>query len=175
MYLSWDSLTHLQNFFQLDFLFSGLEVSSAAVFAARLLVFILFGAGILWGLLKIILKSLDCVQTFLGSLNRLPWTFFLLILLAFPVSDGSLGARWTGYILMVLGLLAVAATSAFMVVLWKYGLDQALRFIRSFRSGSQRTEPEGAQFSEPSVQVRNSYGITADVDVPESSRSWSSP
>ena len=171
MHLPWDSLTHLQNFFQLDFLFSGLQVSSAAVFVARLLVLILFGAGVLWGLLKIILKSLDCVQTFLGNLNRLPWTFFLLILLAFPLSDGSLGARWTGYILMVLGLLAVAATSAFMVVLWKYGLDQALRFIRSFRFGSQQTEPEGGQFSAPSVHVTDSPGITAELDVSESSRS----
>jgi len=175
MYLSWDSLTHLQNFFQLDFLFSGLEVSSAAVFAARVLVLILFGAGVLWGLLKIILKSLDCVQTFLGSLNRLPWTFFLLILLAFPLSDGSLGARWTGYILMVLGLLAVAATSAFMVVLWKYGLDQALRFIRSFRFGSQQPEPEAGQFSAPSVHVTDPHEIAAELDVSEGSRSWSRP
>jgi hypothetical protein len=173
MYPSWESLTHLQTFFQLGFLFSGLEVSSFAVFAARLLVLILFGAGILWGLLKIVLKSLDCIQAFLGNLNRLPWTFFLLILLAFPLSRESLGAQWTGYILGVAALLAVAAVSVFMVVLWKYGLDQALRFVGSLRSRSRRAEGETVEFADPSEQATNPREIIPEMGASEGSRSWS--
>ena len=65
MTIPWDGLPHLQNFFQLDFLFSGLQVSSTEIFLARLSCFLLiFGAGLIWVGFKILMKVLDCVQTF---------------------------------------------------------------------------------------------------------------
>jgi hypothetical protein len=135
--MPWDGLPHLQNFFQLDFLFSGLQVSSTEIFLARLAVLLIFGAGLLWVGFKLLMKVLDCVQTFLGSLGSLPKSFFLLLLLIIPLSTDSLGAKWIGYILLVLCLLGLAGTSVLVVVLWKYGVDQALRLINSFRSQSE--------------------------------------
>ncbi len=101
MKIPWDGLPHLQNFFQLDFLFSGLQASSTEIFLARLGVLLIFGAGLIWVCFKILMKVLDCVQTFLGSLGSLPKSFFLLLLLIIPLSTDSIGARWIGYILLV--------------------------------------------------------------------------
>ncbi|MGO9570590.1 MAG: hypothetical protein ACLP5H_23920 [Desulfomonilaceae bacterium] len=137
MNIPWDGLPHLQNFFQLDFLFSGLQVSSTEIYLARLGVLLIFGAGLIWVGFKILMKVLDCVQTFLGSLSALPKSFFLLLLLVIPLSTNSLGAKWIGYILLVLCLLGLAGTAALVLVLWKYGVDQGLRLINSFRSRSE--------------------------------------
>jgi hypothetical protein len=147
--IPWDGLPHLQNFFQLDFLFSGLQASSTEIFLARLCVLLIFGAGLLWAVFKILMKVLDCVQTFLGSLGSLPKSFFLVLLLIFPLSTESLGARWIGYILLVLCLLGLAGTSALIVVLWKYGVDQSLRLINNFRSRSEGAPQESKTSSFP--------------------------
>ncbi len=149
MKIPWDGLPHLQNFFQLDFLFSGTQVSSTEIFLARLAVLLIFGAGLLWVGFKIVMKVLDCVQTFLGSLGLLPKSFFLLLLLIFPLSTDSLGAKWIGYILLVFCLLGLAATFALVLVLWKYGVDQALRLINSFRSRSEDLPQESKTSSMP--------------------------
>ena len=101
MKIPWDGLPHLQNFFQLDFLFTGLQASSTEILLARLGVLLIFGAGLIWVCFKILMKVLDCVQTFLGSLGSLPKSFFLLLLLIIPLSTDSIGARWIGYILLV--------------------------------------------------------------------------
>ena len=76
MGISWDSLAHLKSFFLLDFLFSGIQVSSVAIFTARLLILVLLTGGLIWAAVKILLKTLDCLQTFLGGVSRLPWSFF---------------------------------------------------------------------------------------------------
>ena len=136
MNIPWDGLPQLQNFFQLDFLFSGLQISSTEIFLGRLCVFLIFGAGLIWAAFKITMKILDCVQTFLGCLGSLPRSFFLLLLLTIPLSRNSLGAGWIGYILLVFCLLGLAGTAILILVLWKYGVDQALRLINSFRSRS---------------------------------------
>lgn len=170
-----DGLAHIQNFLQLDFLFSGLEVSSTAVFVARILVLLLFGIGLVWGAAKIILKSLDCVQTFLQSLGHLPRSFFLLLLLVVPLSSESLGARWIGYILLVLCLLALAATGALIVVLWKYGVDQALRLINNLRS---RPQEHDQGFRESSLPPDNIVAPLSDpVETPSerAARAWPHP
>lgn len=142
MPISWDSLAHLQNFFQLNFLFTGLEVSSSIIFVARVFVFLVISSGLLWAVYRILIKVLDCLQAFLGGLGALPGAFFLLILLAIPVSQDSLGARWIGYILLLMSILGVAALGALALVLWKYGVDQALRLINSLRS-TEWGEPAG--------------------------------
>jgi hypothetical protein len=175
MNIPWDGLAHIQNFLQLDFIFTGLEVSSTAVFVARILVLLLFGFGLVWAVAKIIFKSLDCVQTFLGSLGQLPRSFFLVLLLIVPLSSESLGAQWIGYILLVLCLLALAATAALIVVLWKYGVDQALRLIDNLRA-HPREHAHG--FRESSLPPDNIVAPLSDpVEMPSESaaRSWPQP
>jgi hypothetical protein len=159
--IPWDALPHLQNFFQLDFLFSGLQVSSTEIFLARLAVLLIFGAGLLWVGFKLIMKVLDCVQTFLGSLGSLPKSFFLLLLLTIPLSTDSLGARWIGYILLVLCLLGLAGTSVLVVALWKYGVDQTLRLINSFRSRSKELPSESSSLPPENIvtPVMNSPSV----------------
>lgn len=140
-----DSIPYLQSFFQLNFLFSGLEVSSTTVLAARVGMFAILGAGALWATFKIIVKILDCVQTLFGALGPLPKSFFLLLILVVPLSPESIGARWIGYILLVASILGLACTGILLVILWKYGVDQALRVVRIFSSpshGQQPTAPE---------------------------------
>ena len=56
MQIPWDGLAHLQNFFQLNFLFSGLEVSSQSIFLARVTVFTLMGAGLIYGGFRVAIK-----------------------------------------------------------------------------------------------------------------------
>ncbi len=132
----WDGLAHIQNFLRLDFLFSGLEVSSQLLFAARALVFIVLIVSVVVALLKILLKGLDCVQTFLAGLSRLPRAFFLVLLFAIPLVPDSLGAKWAGYILVLVLLFGLALTGLLTVVLWKYGVDQTLRLINNLRRRS---------------------------------------
>lgn len=146
MHISWDNLAPIQNFFQLNFLFSGLEVSSNVLLFARLTALLVFGAGFMWVLFRVIVKVLDCIQAFVGSLGSLPKSFYLLLLLVVPISPDSLGARWTGYILLVLSLFGMVATVALVLVLWKYGVDQALRLINNLRL--RQNEPTGARGSD---------------------------
>ena len=62
MNIPWDGLAHVQHFFQLDFIFSGLEVSSMAVFLARVSTLIVFGGGLLYVLFRISLKLLVLID-----------------------------------------------------------------------------------------------------------------
>ena len=146
MNIPWQELDHLRNFLRLEFLFSGLEVSSTVVMVARFLVFVLVCGGVLWAALKVILKALECLQTFLAGLSSLPATFFLLLVLVVPLSADSLGARWMGYLLLILAMVALAATGVVLVVLWKYGVDQALRFINTIR---RRPAEDSRRLREP--------------------------
>jgi hypothetical protein len=148
------ALPYVQSFFQLNFLFSGMETSTTVILIARLFIFVVFGCGALWIALKLTLKFLDCVQTFFTVLTPLPKSFFLILLLVIPLSPDSIASRWIGYILLILALLAVGCTGIFLVVLWKYGVDQALRLVRFFRSPPQTTEKSTAQErSQPSENV----------------------
>lgn len=140
---------HLENFFQLNFLFSGLEVSSTAVFIARFSVLLVFGTGVLWVAFRIVMKALDCLQTFLATVGPLPKSFFLLLLLVIPLSSQSIGAQWIGYIVLVTCLVGLATAGVVMLVLWKYGVDQALRLINNFRSRSAETQPAYSESAMP--------------------------
>jgi len=138
----WESLAYLQNFFQLNFLFSGLEVSSYTVLAARLTIFIMSLAGSVYVAFKIIIRLLDCVHAFLSSLGSLPKSFFLLLILVVPLSSDSLGAKWIGYMLIVLSLLGISALGALALVLWKHGVDQTLRLINSLRFRKEQPDAD---------------------------------
>jgi hypothetical protein len=145
MQIPWEMLSHLESFFKLGFLFSGLEVSSTSVFLARVAVFLVFCAGITWVAFRIVMKVLECVQAFLGSIGSLPRSFFLLLLLAVPLSSESIGAKWIGYLIVVGALITLSLVGAMILVLWRYGVDQALRFINTFMSRDQRLrESEGS-------------------------------
>jgi hypothetical protein len=159
MNINWDVLPHLQNFFQLSFLFSGLEVSSSYILFARVATFLLFVAGLGWALFKVLMKLLDCVQTFLHAVGPLPKTFFLLLVLIIPLSSESLGAKWIGYILLVMCLAGLAITAAVILVLWKYGVDQALRLINTFRSRTDKGDhSETHAFVTPDNVITHSSG-----------------
>jgi hypothetical protein len=149
MPINWEALSQIQSFFQLNFLFSGLEVSTTSILFARLATFVVFGAGFLFGLFKIAMKVLDCVQTLLKALTPLPKSFFLLLVLVIPLSGESFGAKWIGYILLVMCLLGLALTVALVLVLWKYGVDQALRLINTLRSRGEKPEVHERESSLP--------------------------
>ncbi|MCX5872114.1 MAG: hypothetical protein NTY51_02625 [Deltaproteobacteria bacterium] len=136
----WETLSQLQIFFQLNFLLTGLELSSAWIFVLRSLVFLTCLIGFVWGLFRIALKILDVFQTLVSALSPLPKSFFLLLLLVIPFPDNSLGGRWIGYILLMLSGTTLAIGAALTVTMWKYGVDQTLRVINFFRSKSQHYE-----------------------------------
>ena len=132
-----ETLSQLQAFFQLNFLLSGLELSSMWIFMIRAIVFLTCLMGCVWGLFKIAIKVLDVVQAFVTALGPLPKSFFLLLLLIFPLSDNSIGGRWIGYILLTFSTLVLAIATTLIVTMWKYGVDQTLRVINFFRSRSK--------------------------------------
>jgi len=141
MQLNWDALPHIQNFFQLNFLFSGLEVSSSWVFAARIGAFLLFSCFFIWVIFKIAIKLIDCIQTLFQALSHFPKSFFILLLFIIPLSGDSLGAKWIGYILLATCLLGTALLGIVGLVIWKYGVDQALKFINTIRSRNDKEAP----------------------------------
>jgi hypothetical protein len=143
MSLPWEIISYLQSFFQLQFLFSGLEVSSAAVFAARVLVLLVFGLGALWMAFRIVMKVLDCMQTLLASLAPVPKTFYVLLFLVIPLWPDSAGAKWMGYILLVLALTGLGLLGVLTVVLWKFGVEHAIRLINTLRDREQGRRKEG--------------------------------
>jgi hypothetical protein len=150
----WESLAYLQNFFQLNFLFSGLEVSSNTVLVARLSIFLISLVGVVYVGLRIIIRVLDCIHAFLSGLGSLPKSFFLLLILVIPLSSDSLGAKWMGYMLIVLSLLGISALGSLGLVLWKHGVDQTLRLINSLRlrkDDAVRTVSDVPEFSRESV------------------------
>lgn len=149
MQMPWDMLSHLESFFKLGFLFSGLEVSSTSVFLARVAVFLVFCAGIAWIVFRIVIKVLECVQAFLGSIGSLPRSFFLLLLLAVPLSSESIGAKWIGYLIVVGALITLSLVGAMVLVLWRYGVDQALRFINTFMNRDERPRASGGSAAAP--------------------------
>ncbi len=136
-----DLISNLQSFFQLNFLFSGLEVSSTFLMIARLTVFIIFSVGLAWLIFKILIKSLDCIQSLFQSIGSVPKYFFLLLFLALPLSSESVGAQWIGYLIIILILMLSTAAIAFILVLWKYGVDQAVRFLNYLRLRSEVNTP----------------------------------
>lgn len=148
MHVPWEALAHIENFLQLNFLFSGLEVSSTAVFLARIVAMLVFGAGLVWVVFRLLMKILDCLQTFLGSIGTLPKSFFLLLLFIVPLSSDSIGAKWLGYLLLVLSLLGMAALGVLVLVLWKYGVDQALRLINNLRTKSAEADQNARKSSD---------------------------
>ncbi|MDQ7781347.1 MAG: hypothetical protein RDU20_00615 [Desulfomonilaceae bacterium] len=153
MHAPWEGLAHIENFFQLNFLFSGLEVSSTVIFTARLAALLVLGGSLIWVAFKIVMKVLDCLQTFLGCVGTFPKTFFVLLLFIIPLSSDSLGAGWIGYILLVMSALALAALAVLVLVLWKYGVDQALRLIDNVRTRSHAKRPAGPDSCVPSEPV----------------------
>ena len=78
-------------------------------------------------------RTVEEGQAFLASIGSLPRSFFLLLLLALPLSSESIGAKWIGYLMIVGGLITLALVALLALVLWKYGVDQALRFVNTFR------------------------------------------
>lgn len=142
MQLNLDALPHIQNFFQLNFLFSGLEISSSWVFVVRIGAFLLFSSFFIWTTFKIIIKLIDCIQTLFQALSHFPKSFFVLLLLVIPLSGDSLGAKWIGYILLAICLLGTALLGIVGLVIWKYGVDQALKFINTIRSRSEKEAPK---------------------------------
>jgi hypothetical protein len=158
MSIPWEGLAHIQNFFRLDFIFSGLEVSSWAVFSARVAALLVLGGGLIYGIFRLMLKLLDCVQALVTSLGPFPKSFFLLLLLVIPLSPDSLGAVWIGYILVALSLLGVAAIGALIVVLWRHGIDQMLRVLYTFRSRVLNDRAAGAESTFPPDNVYTESG-----------------
>ena len=138
----------LQSFFQLNFLFSGLEVSSTIMIAARVAVFLVLGIGALWFAIKVVLKLLDCVQTLLQSLAGLPRILYVLLFLVIPLSSDSVGAKWIGYILLVMAALGVTLMAVAAMVLWKFGVEQTLRLLNAVRSRAESAAREN--FHSPS-------------------------
>ncbi len=134
MQIPWDYLPYVQNFFQLNFLFSGLEVSSQTLLLARLGFFLMSIAGLGYAALKISIRLLDCLHAFLAGLGALPRSFFLLLVLVIPLSPDSIGSKWMGYIILVLAMLGLAALSALALVIWKHGIDQTVRLLDYVRA-----------------------------------------
>ena len=130
----WEIFSQLQVFFQLNFLLSGLELSSGWVFLIRSFVFLTCLIGFVWGFLRIALKILDVTQAVVTALGPLPKSFYLLLLLIIPLPDYSLGGKWIGYILLTFSTMVLSVAAVLTVVMWKYGVDQALRVINIFRS-----------------------------------------
>ena len=146
----WELMGQLERFFQLNFLFSGLEVSSSVILMARLATLVIFGIGLIWCIFSVLMKFLDCVQTLLGNLGPLPKSFFILLLFIIPLSQDSLGGRWIGYILMTLTIMGLALSLTVMIVAWKYGIDQTLGFINSLRG---RRWTDSSESGEPAAIV----------------------
>jgi hypothetical protein len=166
MQMPWEMLSYLESFFKLGFLFSGLEVSSTSVLLARMAVFLLFCAGIAWITFRIVMKVLECLQIFLGSIGSLPRSFFLLLLLAVPLSSDSIGAKWIGYLIVVGALIALSLVAATVLILWRYGVDQALRFVNTFMNRDETHRgPAGAGST-----VAPAYNIRSETELapPES-------
>jgi hypothetical protein len=133
MQFPWQIVQSMQDFFQLNFLFSGLEVSSTTMIAARIVVFILSLVSLSWFGYRIVIKLLECVQEFLKSTAPIPKSFFIFLFLAVPLSSDSIGAKWIGYILLVFGLIGAIIAAALLLVVWKYGVDHALKLINFVR------------------------------------------
>jgi hypothetical protein len=172
MQVPWEALAHIENFLQLNFLFSGLEVSSTAIFLARIVTSLVFGAGLMWVLFRIIMKILDCLQTFLGSIGTLPKSFFLLLLLVVPLSSDSIGAKWVGYLLLVLSLLGLGALGVLVLVLWKYGVDQALRLINNLRAKSTEAHASTRGSSDNSDHAQTKEPTPPLMDTRSGESSW---
>lgn len=153
MNTSWDALAYFQNLVRLDFIFSGMEVSSTWVLAARFAFLLFFGGGLLWVAYRIAWKILDCVQTLLAGAVHLPKSFFLVLLLVIPLSAESLGARSLGYILAVFFVLALVGAFGLILVLWKYGVDQTLRLVNTLKSRGQSTDERPVERSLPPDNV----------------------
>jgi hypothetical protein len=149
MQFPWQLVQSMQDFFQLNFLFSGLEVSSTTMIAARIVVFILSLISLSWFGYRIVIKLLECVQEFLKSTAPIPKSFFIFLFLAVPLSSDSIGAKWIGYILLVLGLIGAILAGALLLVVWKYGVDHALKLINFVRrpatNGSNSERPPQAE------------------------------
>lgn len=166
MNVPWEGLPYIENFLRLNFLFSGLEVSSTLVCLARVAVLLVFGAGLLWAVYRIVMKSLDCLQTLFAGIGPIPKSFFLLLLLVIPLSPESVGAKWLGYLLFALLLIAISFCAVLALVLWRYGVDQALRLLHSLRQRAGGDEPVTRESSLPPDNIvrpmTNPAGMTSE-------------
>jgi hypothetical protein len=138
-------LSLAQNFVQLNFLFSGLEVSSSTLLAARVVALVFFGGSLLWLGFRLAMKLLDCLQTLLAGISALPKTFYLVVLLILPLSSQSLGAKWIGYILLVMGLLGVTGLGVLGLIVWKYGVEHTLRLVSGLRKRERQPSAESGE------------------------------
>ncbi len=146
MNFPWPIIQYMQDFFQLNFLFSGLEVSSTVLIITRIIVFSLTLGFASWFLFKIIIKILECFQEFIKGVAPIPKSLFLLIFLAVPLSAESIGAKWIGYIMLILLLIALAGIAVLLIVVWKYGVDQAMRLINYVKGQAP------VEHAEPAIQ-----------------------
>lgn len=152
MQFPWQVIQYMQDFFQLNFLFSGLEVSSSTIIATRIVVFILSLISLSWFGYRITIKLLECIQEFLKSIAPIPKSFFIFLFLAVPLSSDSMGAKWIGYILLILGLIGAIMAITLLLVIWKYGVDHALKLINFMRKPAENSSsidrlPQSEHFS----------------------------
>ncbi len=171
----WEIIDQLRTFFQLDFIFTGLETSSAVVLAARLAVFALFGGGLIWALVKIVLKALECLQTLITTLAKLPAVFYLLLILVLPLSPNSVGAQWIGYIVLVTCVFGLAGVALLALVMWKYGVDRMLDLISSLRRDSSNTRRDEARRCEAPTGNADVFPASAPPLSDRDAPSWSPP
>ncbi len=157
MTFPWELFDYLEAFFRLDFLFTGLEVNTAMVFVARLIVFVALGGGSLFAIFKVSVKLLECVQTLLSSIGALPGTFYLLILLVIPLSPNSLISNWIGYILLTICVLGFSILALMSLALWKYGVESVVTMIRTmgFDYNKKPSSPED-QLMDPDNVIHTS-------------------
>ena len=127
---------------------------------------VVLGGSLFWAIFKIVIKFLDCIQTFLANLGHIPWVFYLLPLLVIPGSADSLAAKWIGYVLLAMALLGFSFLGVLALVLWKYGVDQALRFIN--RLSHSPSDPSPAYSHESSMPSDNI--VSSFADSPQSIR-----
>jgi hypothetical protein len=122
-------LQSLQTFFQLNFLFSGTETSSIVLLSVRIGVFILALIAFTHALVTISVKFLECVSALFKAVAPIPKSFFLFLVLIAPLSNDSLGGKWGGYILITFMMVGFIMMLGLIVLVWKHGIDYALKMI----------------------------------------------
>lgn len=137
----WENMfSRVESILRLDFLFSGLEVSPLLLFSARLLAFVIVTVGLTIAVVYIAGKLLDCLGTLFRSLEKIPTAFYFILLIAVPLPESSLGVQWAGYLLLIACFMAIAIAAVLIAALWRYGVDQTVKFINAVRSKTGNVE-----------------------------------
>ncbi len=170
-----EGLVYVQNFFQLNFLFSGLEVSPTAIFVSRVLVFLVVSVGVTWALVRISLRMLDCLQELFARMGSLPGSLFLVLLLIVPLSPDSAAGRWIGWFLVVFCIVAVTAMLVLAGFVWKYGIDKALGLVESLRSRTTETGPRPSPSPVPADKVTTAVMESPERIRPDEAPTWPAP